>query len=86
MASISCIKLPAELEHQRKGLINIQNTDNNECFKWCFVRYLNPADHHPARLRKADKDFGQTIAVVKHTLLLRLRICGRKMRNRKQQS
>ena len=18
----------------------------NECFKWCLVRYLNPADHH----------------------------------------
>ena len=30
----SCIKL----DHSRKGLINIQNIDVNECFKWCLVR------------------------------------------------
>ena len=29
----------------------------NEWFKWCLVRYLNPADHSPARIIKADKDF-----------------------------
>ena len=33
-------------------MINIQNTDYNECFKWCLVRYLNPR-----RITKADKDF-----------------------------
>ena len=44
----SYIKLPKELDHPRKGLINIQNTDDNEYFKWCLVRYLNPVDHHPA--------------------------------------
>ena len=38
-------------------MINIQNIDDNECFKWCLVRYLNPADHHPARITKTDKDF-----------------------------
>ena len=27
------IKLPKELDHSRKGLVNIQNTDHNECFK-----------------------------------------------------
>ena len=26
------------LDHPRKGLINIQNRGDNECFKWCFVR------------------------------------------------
>ena len=31
-------------------MINIQNTDDNECFKLCLVRYLNPAD--PARIIK----------------------------------
>ena len=25
-------------------MINVQNTDDNECFRWCLVRYLNPAD------------------------------------------
>ena len=38
-------------------MINIQNTDDNECFKWCLVRYLDPADHHLARIRKTDKLF-----------------------------
>ena len=50
LAGSSCIKLLKELDHPRKGLINIQNTDGNECFKCCLVRYLNPADHHPARI------------------------------------
>ena len=57
LAASSYIKLPKELDHPRKGLINIQNTDDNECFKWFLVRYLNPADHNPRRITKADKDF-----------------------------
>ena len=50
-----------ELDHPRKGLINIQNIDDNECFKWCLVRYLNPADHHPEKITKADKDFAKKL-------------------------
>ena len=38
-------------------MINIQNINDNECFKWGIGRYLNSADHHPARITKADKDF-----------------------------
>ena len=57
----SYIKLPKELDHPRKGLINIQNTDDNECFKWCLVRYLNPADRNPARITKANKDFAKKL-------------------------
>ena len=38
-------------------MINIQST--NECFKWCLVRYLNPADRNPAKVTKADKDFAK---------------------------
>ena len=48
-----------ELDHPRKGLIIIQNTDANECWKWRLVRYLYPADHHPARITKAEKDFAE---------------------------
>ena len=33
----SYIKLPKELDYTRKRLINIQNTDENECYKWCLV-------------------------------------------------
>ena len=32
-----------------------------ECFKWCLVRSLNPADHHPARITKDDKDFAKRL-------------------------
>ena len=41
LAKSSCIKLPKELYHPRKRLINIQNIDNNEYFKWNIVRYVN---------------------------------------------
>ena len=61
LAGSSYIKLPKELNHSRKGLINIQNIDDNDCFKWCLVRYLNPADHNPAGITKADKDFTKKI-------------------------
>ena len=50
LAGSSYIKLPKELDHPRKELINIQNADDNECFTCCLVRYLNPADHNPARI------------------------------------
>ena len=59
LAASSYIKLPKELDHSRKGLINIQNTHDNECFKWCFVRYLNSSDHNPRRITKDDKDFAK---------------------------
>ena len=55
----SYIKLPKEFDHPRKYLINIQNTDDNECFKWCLVRYLILGDHHPARISKAEKVFAK---------------------------
>ena len=42
-------------------MINIQNTDDNECFKWCLVRYINPADHHSLRITKAGKYFAKRL-------------------------
>ena len=48
----SYIKLPKELDCPKKALINNQNIDDNECFKWCLVRYLHPVNHYPARIRK----------------------------------
>ena len=38
LAGSSYIKLPRELNHRRKVLINIQDIDDNECFQWCLVR------------------------------------------------
>ena len=39
LAGSSYTKLPKELDHQRKGLINIRNVDDDKCFKWCLVRH-----------------------------------------------
>ena len=61
LAGRSCIQLPKELNHQRKGLINIQNIDDNEFFKWCLVRYLHPVDHNPKNITKADKYFAKKL-------------------------
>ena len=44
LAGRSYVKLAKELDCWIKMLINIQNIDDNECFKCCLVRYLNPAD------------------------------------------
>ena len=38
-------------------MINIQNKDVNECFKWHLEGYLHPADHHPEKIRTFDEDF-----------------------------
>ena len=47
----SYIKLPEELKNSSKGLINIKNEDN-ECFRWCHIRYLNPQDKDSQRIKK----------------------------------
>ena len=59
LAGSSYIKLSKELDHPRKGLINIHNIDDNECCKWCFVGYFTPADNNPKRVTKSDKDFSK---------------------------
>jgi len=38
--------LPTELRNSSKGLINIKNEDDNECFRWCHIRHLNPQDEN----------------------------------------
>ena len=61
LAGSSYLKLPNKLDDPREGLIIIQNIDDNECFKWSIVRYLNPANHHSTSVTKADKDFATKI-------------------------
>ena len=50
----SYIELPTELRNPKKGLINIKNKDD-ECFRWCHIRHLNPQIEHPERIKKGDK-------------------------------
>ena len=52
----SYIQLPYELRNSKKGLINIKNEDN-ECFRWCHIRHLNPQDKDPQRIKKTDKQY-----------------------------
>ena len=47
----SYIDLPIELNHPKKGLINIKNNDQ-KVFLWCHVRNINPLKEHPERVRK----------------------------------
>ena len=35
--------------------------DDNECFKWCLVRYLNPTNYNPRRITNADKDVAKRL-------------------------
>ena len=56
MKGSSYIKLPQELRNSVKGLINMKNYDN-ECFRYCHIRHLNPQAKYPQRIKKVDKAF-----------------------------
>ena len=43
-------------------MINNQNIDDNEYWKWWLVSYLHPADSHPAKIKKAGKYFAKRTA------------------------
>ena len=60
MKGSSYIKLPQELRNSSKGLINMKNEDN-ECFRWCHIRHLNPQDKNPQRIKKSDKQYIQDL-------------------------
>ena len=45
----SYVDLPIELCSPRKGLINIQNSDQ-KCFLWCHVRHIDLTQDHPGRI------------------------------------
>jgi len=53
----SYIPLPKKLQNSMLGLINPKNLDDNECFRWCHVRKLNPQKVHPERIKLTDKEF-----------------------------
>ena len=56
MRGSSYVKLPQELRNSAKGLINMKNEDN-ECFRWCHIRHLNPQAKYPQRIKKVDKQY-----------------------------
>ena len=54
MQGSSFIPLPVELRNSTKGLVNLKNEDN-ECFRWCHIRHLNPQERNPHRIKKSDE-------------------------------
>ena len=60
LAGSSYFPLPPELSNSMKGLINLKNKDN-ECFKWCHIRFINPTNSHPERINKQDKKIADTL-------------------------
>ena len=56
----SYISLSAEVRNSKKGLVNMKN-DENECFRWCHIRYLNPQEDHPYRIKKTDRKMVQEL-------------------------
>lgn len=51
----SYIPLPVALQNSSRGLVNIKN-DNNDCFRWCHARFLNPQKKEPRRINKSDRE------------------------------
>lgn len=56
----SYIYLPIELENSAKGLINLQNKDN-QCFMWCHIRQLNPQKSNRHRIKLIDHEYTKLI-------------------------
>ena len=43
-----------------KVFINLKNKDN-ERFKWCHIRVINPTNSHPQRINKQDQEIAETL-------------------------
>ena len=56
----SYLKLPEELRNPKKTLVNPKNEDNR-CFLWCHVRYLNPQKRDPQRIKLSDREYAQRL-------------------------
>ena len=57
----SYIDLPPFLKN-KKAIIYMKNQDN-ECFKWCVLRALNPKDNHPERIDNDLKNKQDTLNI-----------------------
>ena len=72
----SYFPLPEELRNSLKGLINLQN-DDNECFRWCHVRHLNPVQKNPQRLTQKDRAVAKTLDYTGVTFPVTIREMGK---------
>ena len=72
----SYFSLPGELRNSRKGLINLQN-DDNECFRWCHVRHISPDKKDPQRITQKDRRIAQTLDYTGVTFPVTIKDMGR---------
>ena len=54
LSGIFYMNLPVEFRSLKKGLINMEKTDQ-KCFLWCGVSYINLLKQHPERIRRMIK-------------------------------
>ncbi|CAB3983697.1 Gastrula zinc finger [Paramuricea clavata] len=60
LAGSSYMKLPADTSNSMCGLINVKN-DDNMCFMWSHVRYLNPKSRRATTITKEDRKFKENL-------------------------
>ena len=72
----SYFPLPGELRNSKRGLINLQN-DDNECFRWCHVRHINPIENNPQRITQKDRRIAQTLDYTGVTFPVTIKDMGR---------
>ena len=72
----SYFPLPEELSNPMKGLINVKN-DDNQCFRWCHVRHLNPVQKNPQRITQKDRKIAQTLDYTGVTFPVSIKDMGR---------
>ena len=56
MAGLSNNELPKEMKKSSKGLVNLKNEDN-ECFRWCHIRHLNPQERNLQGITRSDWEY-----------------------------
>ena len=61
MSGSTYVKLPKELQHSKKGLVNNQNFDN-KCFLWCHVRHLNCDGKTLWRISGKDREIAESLS------------------------
>jgi len=65
------VKLPKYLA-SKKALINMkfrnENKTDNQCFKWCVARVLNPVTDHPERITGKLEGQAETLKLQKYKL------------------
>ena len=72
----SYFPLPGESRNSKRGLINLQN-DDNECFRWCHVRHINPDKKDPQRITQKDRKIAQTLDYTGVTFPVTIKDMGR---------